>query len=102
MALVALFVVALGSSLETHAAPIQRIKGVITEIGEGYLRLKPEDGSAARKLILRWKASFIPPKLPLEGDRVLIMYKDKEEGAVIYGVEYLSPGQGAGPTAGSP
>jgi len=91
-----------GSSRETHADPIQRITGLITEVGEGYLRLQPEDGSAARKLILRWKARFIPPKLPLEGDRVLIMYKDKEEGSVIYAVEYLSLGQGAGPTAGSP
>lgn len=102
IALVALFVMAPGSSLETHADPIQRIKGLITDVGEGYLWLKPEDGSAARRLVLRWKARFIPRKLPLEGDRVLIMYKDKEEGAVIYGVEYLSPDQGAGSTAGSP
>jgi hypothetical protein len=90
-----------GSSLETRAAPIQRIKGLITEVGEGYLWLKPEDGSRARKLILRWKARFIPPKLPLKGDRVLILYKDKDEGAIIYGVQYLSLGRGGEPPSGS-
>ncbi len=70
------------------AAPIQRIEGVISKVGEGYLLLKPENGPE-RKFILRWKAKFRPPKLPLEGDRVLLLYKDKDEGSIIYGVNYL-------------
>jgi hypothetical protein len=70
------------------AAPIQRIEGVISKVGEGYLLLKPDSG-AERKFILRWKAKFMPPKLPLEGDRVLLLYKDKEQGSIIYGVSYL-------------
>jgi hypothetical protein len=79
------------------ATPIQQIRGVIVELEEGFLWLKPDDGSAPRKFLLRWKAKFDPPKLPLKGDRVLILYKDKEEGSIIYGVDYLSttpePGQ---------
>ena len=71
------------------AAPIQRIEGVISKVGEGYLLLKPASGSVERKFILRWKARFTPPKLPLEGDRVLLLYKDKEKGSIIYGVDYL-------------
>jgi hypothetical protein len=77
----------------THAAfaaPIQQIRGVIVELEEGFLWLKPDDESTPRKFLLRWKARFNPPKLPLKGDRVLILYKDKEEGSVIYGVDYLS------------
>jgi hypothetical protein len=70
------------------AAPIQRIEGVISKVGEGYLLLKLDSGSE-RKFILRWKAKFMPPKLPLEGDRVLLLYKDKDEGSIIYGVNYL-------------
>lgn len=76
-------------TLESVALPIQRIQGVIAEVGEGFLWLKPDGESEPRKFLLRWKAQFIPPKLPLPGDRVLILYKDKEEGAVIYGVTYL-------------
>lgn len=72
------------------AAPIQQIKGVIVELEEGYLWLKPDGEAAPRKFLLRWKARFNPPKLPLKGDRVLILYKDKEEGSVIYGVDYLT------------
>jgi hypothetical protein len=71
------------------AAPIQKIQGVIVELEEGFLLLKPDDHSAPRKFILRWKARFNPPKLPLKGDHVQILYKDKEEGAVIYGLNYL-------------
>jgi hypothetical protein len=74
------------------AMPIQRIRGVIVDLEEGYLWLKPDDHSARRKFILRWKARFIPPKLPLKGDHVEILYKDKEEGAIIYGVKYLKTG----------
>lgn len=60
------------------------------ELEEGYLWLKPDGEAAPRKFLLRWKARFNPPKLPLKGDRVRILYKDKEEGTVIYGVDYLS------------
>ncbi len=81
------------------AAPIQQIRGAIVELEEGFLWLKPDDEPAPRKFLLRWKARFNPPKLPLKGDRVRILYKDKEEGSVIYGVDYLStapePGQPA-------
>ncbi len=74
------------------ADPIQKIKGVITDVGEGYLWLKPAGTTGPLKFILQWKAEFVPPKLPLKGDRVLILYKDKDAGAVIYGVRYLVPG----------
>src|SRR4030043_302746 len=74
----------------TLAAPIQQIQGVIVELEEGYLWLKPDGAAAPRKFLLRWKARFNPPKLPLKGDRVRILYKDKEEGSVIYGVDYLT------------
>lgn len=79
-----------GFACMSSAAPIQEIEGIITEVGEGVLWLKPETGTPARKFLLRWKASFVPPKLPQKGDRVIILFKDKEEGAVIYGVKYLS------------
>ncbi len=96
----ALVVVALFSNVypgEVTAAPIQKIQGIITEVGEGYLRLEPAQPGRPqnRRFILRWKAQFIPPKLPLKGDRVLLLYKDKEIGAVIYGVRYL-PSKTAG------
>jgi hypothetical protein len=74
-----------------YASPILRVQGVISEVGEGFILLVPDGAASPRKFILRWKARFVPPKLPLEGDRVLILYKDKDEGAVIYGVEYLGP-----------
>lgn len=76
-------------ALSVHAAPIQRIQGTILELGEGFLILGPDDKSPARKFLLRWKAHFVPPKLPLKGDQVLILYKDREEGAVIYELNYL-------------
>ena len=72
------------------AAPIQEIEGIITDVGEGVLWLRPEGAPSPRKFLLRWKASFVPPKLPQKGDRVIILFKDKDEGAVIYGVKYLS------------
>jgi len=72
-----------------NASPILRVQGVIGEVGEGFILLVPDGGGSPLRFILRWKARFVPPKLPLEGDRVLILYKDKDEGAVIYGVEYL-------------
>jgi hypothetical protein len=71
-------------------APIQQVKGIVVEVEEGFLWLKPDGESVPRKFILRWKARFTPPKFPLKGDRVLILYKDKEEGSVIYGVDYLT------------
>ena len=71
------------------ADPIHRIKGTVKEVGEGFLLLTPDDHSAVRKFVLRWKARFVPPKLPLSGDHVLIFYKYKPEGLVIYGVNYL-------------
>ncbi|MBI5568507.1 MAG: hypothetical protein HY914_01030 [Desulfomonile tiedjei] len=71
------------------AAPIQEIRGTITEVGEGFLLLTPDGETATRKFVLRWKARFQPPKLPMPGDRALILFKDKPEGSVIYGVEYL-------------
>lgn len=77
------------------AAPIQRIEGIITEVGEGFLWLKPDGDSVPQKFILRWKARFVPLKLPLKGDRVLILYKDKDGRAVIYGVNYLPPSSGS-------
>jgi len=76
------------------ADPIKRIQGTVKEVGEGFLLLTPDDHSSVRKFMLRWKARFVPPKLPLSGDHVLIFYKDKPEGSVIYGVNYL---EDAGP-----
>ncbi|MFH0821834.1 MAG: hypothetical protein V2B18_03725 [Pseudomonadota bacterium] len=75
----------------SSAAPIQKIEGIITEVGEGYLWLKPEGEEQGRRFILQWKARFDPPKLPLKGDYVEVLYKLKEEGAVIYGVRYVRP-----------
>lgn len=63
---------------------------MIEEVEEGHVWVMPDHGKARRKFILRWKARFTPPKLPLKGDRVLILYKDKDEGAVIYGLKYLN------------
>lgn len=73
------------------ADPIRKVTGVIADVGEGYLWLKPDGTTGERKFILRWKAEFVPPKMPLKGDHVLILYKNKDEGAVIYGVRYLPP-----------
>lgn len=94
--LIAAIVIGPGPIGKCQAAPIQRIKGAIAEVGDGYLVLKPDDGSVSRKFILRWKVRFIPPKLPLKGDKVLILYKDKEDGSIIYGVRYLGAGRGIG------
>jgi len=71
------------------AAPIKQIQGVIAEVGEGFLVLKPDGDPQSHKFLLRWKARFVPPKLPLKGDHVLILYKEKEEGLVVYGLNYL-------------
>jgi hypothetical protein len=75
--------------MEASASPIQRVEGVITKVGEGFLLLKPKGQSSERKFILRWTARFTPPKIPFKGDRVLILYKDKEDGAIVYGVNYV-------------
>jgi hypothetical protein len=71
------------------ADPIKQVQGVIAEVGEGFLFLKPDGDTQSRKFLLRWKARFVPPKLPLKGDRVLILYKEKEEGLVVYGLNYF-------------
>ncbi len=85
--LVTLLVV--GAAGLSAADPIQRIQGIVKEVGEGFLLLLPDDQSGTRRFLLRWKARFIPPKLPLDGDRVLIFYKDKPDGSIIYGINYL-------------
>jgi len=71
------------------ADPIKRIQGTVSEVGEGFLLVTPDDQSKSHKFILRWKARFVPPKLPLKGDHVLVLYKEKPEGSVIYGLTYL-------------
>lgn len=83
-------VITLSVVILAHADPIRRMQGVIEEVEEGHVWVIPEDGATRRKFILRWKARFTPPKLPLKGDRVLILYKNKDEGAVIYGLKYLN------------
>ncbi|MEI7448691.1 MAG: hypothetical protein WCJ75_03635 [Desulfomonile sp.] len=88
-----------GSPVVSSADPIQKIKGVITEVGEGFLWLTPEDQSAPLKFILRWTARFVPPKLPLKGDHVSILYKVKEEGLVIYGLVYSKIASESGKTS---
>lgn len=88
---VLLFLQVGGSAL---CAPIEKIQGVIAEVGEGFLLVKPDGETGVRKFILRWKARFVPPKLPLKGDHVLVLYKSKEEGAVIYALNYLKTSSG--------
>ncbi|MBM4328465.1 MAG: hypothetical protein FJ118_15040 [Deltaproteobacteria bacterium] len=78
------------------AASIQQVEGTVSEVEEGYLLVKPDGQARTLRLILRWKARFVPPKLPIKGDRVLVLYKDKPEGAVIYEIRYQK--NGAGPT----
>ncbi|MEW6113220.1 MAG: hypothetical protein AB1473_22580 [Thermodesulfobacteriota bacterium] len=93
IALVLLFTGAAG------ATSIQRVEGIVSEVEEGYLLVKPDGQEKTIRLILRWKARFVPPKLPLKGDRVLVLYKDKPEGAVIYEVRYQKNGAGQMPLA---
>jgi hypothetical protein len=85
-----------------YAAPIQRVQGIIHEVGEGFILLNPDDGSKPLKLLLRWKAHFVPPKLPLPGDQVLVLYKARDEGLVVYEVNYLkiAPEQLPSPSTG--
>lgn len=83
-------VIGLGADLSV-ADPIKRVTGTITAVEEGFLLLKPDNGAPERHFILRWKARFVPAKLPLRGDRAEVLYKDKPEGSVIYGVNYLQP-----------
>jgi hypothetical protein len=78
---------------------IQRVEGTVSEVEEGYLLVKPDGQEKTIRLVLRWKARFVPPKLPLKGDRVLVLYKDKPEGAVIYEVQYQKNGAGGTPSA---
>ena len=71
------------------AAPIQQIQGVIVDLEHDHLWLRPDHQSEAVKFLLKWNVQFNPPRLPLKGDRVQILYKDKEEGSVIYGLNYI-------------
>jgi hypothetical protein len=71
------------------AAPIQQMQGVIVDLEHDHLWLKPDRQSEAVKFILKWNVRFNPPRLPLKGDRVQILYKNKEEGSVIYGLNYI-------------
>jgi len=79
------------------ATSIQRVEGTVSEVEEGYLLVKPDGQEKTIRLVLRWKARFVPPKLPLKGDRVLVLYKDKPEGAVIYEIRYQKDGAGRMP-----
>lgn len=96
-------VLLVGTVIGVSAAdPIKRIQGTVTEVGEGFLLLIPDEQSTARKFILRWKARFVPPKLPLKGDYVLILFKDKPEGQVIYELDHLRPSPQAPPSKSDP
>jgi len=72
----------------SYSEPVRRITGVITEVGDGFIRLIAKNELEPQKYLLPWKTRFIPPKLPLKGDHVTILYKMKEEGLVIYALEY--------------
>jgi len=66
------------------------------EIGDGFIRLQPDDASPAIKLEFRWKVRFSPPKFPVVGDRAMVLYKTKENSLIIYGINYLKQeGKGA-------
>jgi len=97
IAIMLLTLVVLGEVGLSAADPIQRVQGVIKEVGEGFLLLVPDGRSVTQRFLLRWKARFVPPKLPLDGDRVLIFYKDKPEGSIIYGINYLDAESGIPP-----
>lgn len=71
------------------AAPIRKITGTIVGIEEGYLWVKPDEQNKALKFLLKWNTSFTPPRLPIKGDHVLVLYKHKDGNRVIYGVNYL-------------
>ncbi len=71
------------------AAPIKRISGQVVEVEEGYLWVIPDGRNNPVKFVLKWKTHFIPPRLPLKGDHVQVLYKNKKEGRVIYGVNFL-------------
>jgi hypothetical protein len=71
------------------ADPIQRIEGVIVDMNHDLLWLKPDNQQETLKFWLRWNVRFNPLRLPLKGDRVQILYKNKEEGLVIYGLNYI-------------
>lgn len=91
--LVAIFLAASISS----GAPIQKIQGVVVDLEQDHLWLKPDNQSEPIKFILRWKVRFDPPRLPLKGDRVRILYKHKDEGPLIYGIDYIqSPSDDSG------
>ncbi|AFM25116.1 hypothetical protein Desti_2434 [Desulfomonile tiedjei DSM 6799] len=73
-----------------NGAPIQIVDGVIVDVkDENVWIVAKGDAQQPRKFLLRWNARFDPPRLPLKGDRVRVLYKDKDEGAVIYGLNYL-------------
>ncbi|MBI5252050.1 MAG: hypothetical protein HY912_21355 [Desulfomonile tiedjei] len=70
-------------------APIQRIQGVIVDLEHDLLWLRADHQPEPLKFILKWKVRFSQPRLPLKGDRVQILYKNKDEGSVIYGLNYI-------------
>lgn len=72
-----------------HAAPIKRISGLIVEIEEDYLWVIPEGKNVPIRFVLKWKTHFSPARLPLKGDHVMVLYKNKDEGRVIYGLNFL-------------
>lgn len=71
------------------ADPIRKITGAIVEIEEGYVWVVPDGQTDPLKFVLKWKVRFRPPRLPIKGDRAVLLYKNKDEGRVIYGVNYL-------------
>ncbi len=74
----------------SNGAPIQILDGVIVDVKDENVWIIAEGAAQQpRKFVLRWNARFDPPRLPLKGDRVRVLYKDKDEGAVIYGLNYL-------------
>jgi hypothetical protein len=88
-ALLTVLVVFLLMASVSIGAPIQRTQGVIVDLQSDHLWLKPDGQIEPHKFILKWKVRFNPPRLPLKGDRVQILYKEKDEGSVIYGLNYL-------------
>jgi hypothetical protein len=86
-----LSVLLLSFAAPARSMPIQELRGTISEVGEGFVVVKPDGETSTRKFVFRWKVRFAPPRLPLKGDHVVVLYKEKEDGPVIYGINYLKP-----------
>lgn len=71
------------------ADPIKRIEGTIVDFDDRYLWIVPDGQNDPVRFIMRWKVRFQPPRLPIKGDHVVLLYKNKDEGRIIYGVDYL-------------